>query len=62
MRNGVVEFYTQGPDIRAPQARDIFPSNLINKEDGYIFMPKSYDTDNKEQTVHHAAIGLENSI
>lgn len=45
--NGVVEFYTQGPDIRAPQARDRFPSNLINKEDGYIFMPKSYDTDNK---------------
>lgn len=45
--NGVIEFYTQGPDIRAPQARDRFPSNLINKEDGYIFMPKSYDTDNK---------------
>lgn len=45
--NGVVAFYTQGPDIRAPQARDRFPSNLINKEDGYIFMPKSYDTDNK---------------
>lgn len=47
--NGVVEFYTQGPDIRAPQARDRFPSNLINKEDGYIFMPKSYDTDNKDK-------------
>lgn len=47
--NGVVEFYTQGPDIRAPQARGRFPSNLINKEDGYIFMPKSYDTDNKDK-------------
>lgn len=47
--NGVIEFYTQGPDIRAPQARDRFPSNLINKEDGYIFMPKSYDTDNKDK-------------
>ena len=47
--NGVVEFYTQGPDIRAPQARDRFPSNLINKEDGYIFMSKSYDTDNKDK-------------
>ena len=47
--NGVVEFYTQGPDIRAPQARDRFPSNLINKEDGYIFMPKSYDTDKKDK-------------
>ncbi len=47
--NGVVEFYTQGSDIRAPQARDRFPSNLINKEDGYIFMPKSYDTDNKDK-------------
>lgn len=47
--NGVVEFYTQGPDIRAPQARDRFPSSLINKEDGYIFMPKSYDTDNKDK-------------
>ena len=47
--NGVVECYTQGPDIRAPQARDRFPSNLINKEDGYIFMPKSYDTDNKDK-------------
>lgn len=47
--NGVVEFYAQGPDIRAPQARDRFPSNLINKEDGYIFMPKSYDTDNKDK-------------
>ena len=47
--NGVVEFYTQGPDIRAPQARDRLPSNLINKEDGYIFMPKSYDTDNKDK-------------
>lgn len=47
--NGVVEFYTQGQDIRAPQARDRFPSNLINKEDGYIFMPKSYDTDNKDK-------------
>lgn len=47
--NGVVEFYAQGPDIRAPQARDRFPSNLINKEDGYIFMQKSYDTDNKDK-------------
>ena len=47
--NGVIEFYTQGPDIRAPQSRDRFPSNLINKEDGYIFMPKSYDTDNKDK-------------
>lgn len=56
--NGVVEFYTQGPDIRAPQARDRFPSNLINKEDGYIFMPKSYDTDNKDKMYSMALLDL----
>lgn len=56
--NGVVEFYTQGPDIRAPQARDRFPSNLINKEDGYIFMPKSYDTDNKDKLYSMALLDL----
>lgn len=56
--NGVIEFYTQGPDIRAPQARDRFPSNLINKEDGYIFMPKSYDTDNKDKLYSMALLDL----
>lgn len=56
--NGVVEFYTQGPDIRALQARDRFPSNLINKEDGYIFMPKSYDTDNKDKLYSMALLDL----
>ena len=47
--NGNIEFFTEGAFIRAPQARDRFPSNLANKSDAYILMRKEYDTSNKEK-------------
>ena len=47
--NGNVEYFTDGAIIRAPQARDRFPSNIVNKEDAYILMRKEYDTDNKDK-------------
>lgn len=47
--NGNIEFFTEGAFIRAPQARDRFPSNLVNKSDAYILMRKEYDTSNKEK-------------
>ena len=47
--NGNIEFFTEGAFIRAPQARDRFPSNLVNKSDAYILMRKEYDTGNKEK-------------
>lgn len=47
--NGNIEFFTDGAIIRAPQARDRFPSNIVNKEDAYILMRKEYDTDNKDK-------------
>lgn len=47
--NGNIEFFTEGAFIRAPQARDRFPSNLVNKSDAYILMRKEYDTSNKER-------------
>ena len=34
--NGRLEYFTDGAIIRAPQARDRFPSNIVNKEDAYI--------------------------
>ena len=46
---GRVEFESTGTNIYAPLARDRFPSNLWNANDGYIFMIKNYDTDNKEK-------------
>ena len=47
--NGNVEYFTDGAIIRAPQARDRFPSNIVNKADAYILMRKEYDTDNKDK-------------
>lgn len=47
--NGNIEYFTDGAIIRAPQARDRFPSNIVNKEDAYILMRKEYDTDNKDK-------------
>lgn len=47
--NRNIEFFTEGAFIRAPQARDRFPSNLVNKSDAYILMRKEYDTSNKEK-------------
>ena len=47
--NGNVEYFTDGAIIRAPQARDRFPSNIVNKDDAYILMRKEYDTDSKDK-------------
>ena len=47
--NGRLEYFTDGAIIRAPQARDRFPSNIVNKADAYILMRKEYDTDNKDK-------------
>lgn len=47
--NGNIEYFTDGAIIRAPQARDRFPSNIVNKEDAYILLRKEYDTDNQEK-------------
>ncbi len=47
--NGNIEYFTDGALIRAPQARDRFPSNIVNKEDAYILMRKEYDTDNQNK-------------
>lgn len=47
--SGRLEYFTDGAIIRAPQARDRFPSNVVNKNDAYIVMRKEYDTDNQEK-------------
>lgn len=47
--NGRLEYFTDGAIIRAPQARDRFPSNIVNKADAYILMRKEYDTDSKDK-------------
>lgn len=47
--NGNIEYFTDGAIIRAPQARDRFPSNIVNKADAYILMRKEYDTDIKDK-------------
>lgn len=47
--NGRLEYFTDGAIIRAPQARDRFPSNIVNKDDAYILLRKEYDTDNKDK-------------
>lgn len=47
--NGNIVYFTDGAIIRAPQARDRFPSNIVNKEDAYILMRKEYDTDSKDK-------------
>ncbi|WP_024852297.1 hypothetical protein [Mediterraneibacter gnavus] len=51
MRNRNIEYFTDGAIIRAPQARDRFPSNIVNKADAYILMRKEYDTDSKGQAL-----------
>ena len=47
--NRNIEYFTDGALIRAPQARDRFPSNIVNKADAYILMRKEYDTDNQDK-------------
>ena len=47
--NRNIEYFTDGALIRAPQARDRFPSNIVNKADAYILMRKEYDTDSKDK-------------
>lgn len=47
--SGRLKYFTDGALIRAPQARDRFPSNIVNKEDAYILMRKEYDTDSKDK-------------
>ena len=47
--NGNIEYFTDGAIIRAPQARERFPSNIVNKADAYILMRKEYDTDSKDK-------------
>lgn len=47
--NGNIEYFTDGAIIRAPQARDRFPSNIVNKDDAYIMLRKEYDTDSKDK-------------
>ena len=47
--NGNIEYFTDGALIRAPQARDRFPSNIVNKADAYIMLRKEYDTDNQDK-------------
>lgn len=47
--NGNIEYFTDGTIIRAPQARDRFPSNIVNKADAYILMRKEYDTGSREK-------------
>lgn len=47
--NGNIEYFTDGALIRAPQARDRFPSNIVNKDDAYIMLRKEYDTDSKDK-------------
>lgn len=47
--NGNIEYFTDGAIIRAPQARNRFPSNIVNKADAYILMRKEYDTDSKDK-------------
>ena len=43
--NGVLEYYTSSsePFIRAPQARDLFPSNLLGSSDRYIVQYADFD-------------------
>lgn len=47
--SGRLEYFTDGAIIRAPQARDRFPSNIVNKADAYILMRKEYDTDSNDK-------------
>lgn len=56
--NGNIEYFTDGALIRAPQARDRFPSNIVNKDDAYIMLRKEYDTDSKDKLYSMALTDL----
>lgn len=56
--NRNIEYFTDGALIRAPQARDRFPSNIVNKADAYILMRKEYDTDSKDKLYSMALTDL----
>ena len=56
--NGNIEYFTDGALIRAPQARDRFPSNIVNKDDAYIMLRKEYDTDNQDKLYSMALADL----
>lgn len=56
--NGNIEYFTDGALIRAPQARDRFPSNIVNKADAYIMLRKEYDTDSKDKLYSMALTDL----
>lgn len=56
--SGQLEYFTDGALIRAPQARDRFPSNIVNKADAYIMLRKEYDTDSKDKLYSMALTDL----
>ncbi len=56
--SGRLEYFTDGALIRAPQARDRFPSNIVNKDDAYIMLRKEYDTDNQDKLYSMAVSDL----
>ena len=56
--SGRLEYFTDGALIRAPQARDRFPSNIVNKDDAYIMLRKEYDTDSKDKLYSMALTDL----
>ena len=61
--SAMAPFYTilsiwVGAIIRAPQARDRFPSNIVNKADAYILMRKEYDTRSEERRVGKECLRL----
>ena len=56
--SGRLEYFTDGALIRAPQARDRFPSNIVNKADAYIMLRKEYDTDSKDKLYSMALTDL----
>ena len=49
--DGVLEYYTSSaePFIRAPQARDLFPSNLLGSSDRYIAQYVDFDCDTQAE-------------
>lgn len=59
--NGNLLYYIEGDAIVAPQARDRFPSNFVNKAGAYIAVNKEYDTDNKEKLYAMALSDLKKS-
>lgn len=59
--NGNLLYYIEGDAIVAPQARDRFPSNFVNKAGAYIAVNKEYDTDSKEKLYDMALSDLKKS-